>query len=106
MQKKQNERILQCRTTLNLSQKYVAQTLNISIQELDLIEKGGKLPTDQQLEHFALLYGCNKEYFIIEVQENAGSILARNGKNISNFDQMQILELLAFQKEVSKQNQL
>ncbi|WEZ09988.1 helix-turn-helix domain-containing protein [Priestia flexa] len=96
------ERMEHCRTALNLSEAYVAKFLGIEEKQLKMIELGMSEPTESLLEKMSLIYGCEVDYFKCEqpVQENA--VLARNGERVSNHDQRQILELLAFQKELSR----
>ncbi|MFX3622970.1 MAG: helix-turn-helix domain-containing protein [Ectobacillus sp.] len=106
MKRDLHDRLKHCRISLNLSEEYVARFLMVPINTLQMMENGKHLPTEDQIEKFALLYGCDKDYFNVRVKDASGSILARNGKDLSEFDQMQILELLAFQEQASKQRNL
>lgn len=97
-----NERMKHCRTALNLSETYVAKFLGVNQEQLKLIESGDIQPTEQVLEKMSLIYGCDVNYFKCEQPAQNNLVLARNGQDISEHDQRQILELLAFQQELSR----
>jgi transcriptional regulator with XRE-family HTH domain len=96
------ERMEHCRTALNLSETYVAKFLGIDQEQLKMIEAGMIEPTENLLEKMSLIYGCEVDYFKCEQPTQENAVLARNGETVSDHDQRQILELLAFQKELSR----
>ncbi|AIQ15145.1 helix-turn-helix domain-containing protein [Paenibacillus durus] len=96
-------RAAKCREDLNLTLSYIADQLSISIKELADIESGNVFPDSGTIESMVKIYGCSKQYLISDTLEPQAVVFARNGDRLSEFDQDQVLEFLAFQREVSKQ---
>jgi transcriptional regulator with XRE-family HTH domain len=96
-------RAVKCREDLNLSQSYMADLLNISTSDLADIESGKVMPSSDIVELMVKIYGCSKNYLLSETSKQQFTVLTRNGNELSEFDQNQVLEFLAFQKVISKQ---
>lgn len=103
MDKFNSVRATKCREDLNLTLSYIADQLSISIKELTDIESGNLLPDSDTIELMVKIYGCSKQYLISDTLEPQAVVLARNGDKLSKFDQDQVFEFLAFQREISKQ---
>lgn len=101
MVKVQNTRLKECRIGLNLRPEYISNLIGITSSELINIESGTSVPEASQVRKLAEVYGCPEQYFYENNDTDTTSVLARNGNNLSPFDQRQIAEFLAFQKEVS-----
>lgn len=77
------------RERLHLSQSYVANFLNCSINDLDLMENGKKIFPDTFLNKMCFLYGINKE-----------DILKK--EMLNNEDSQIIQHLISFKEQYKK----
>jgi transcriptional regulator with XRE-family HTH domain len=103
MDKFNSIRAAKCREDLSLTPSYIADQLSISIRELADIESGNLIPNSDTVELMVRIYGCTRQYLISDILEQQVVVLTRNGDTLSKFDQDQVLEFLAFQREISKQ---
>ncbi|WP_411348586.1 helix-turn-helix domain-containing protein [Paenibacillus sp. WLX2291] len=103
MERFNSMRAADCRVGLNLTLNYVANLLRITEDELKAIEEGTLYPEIRIVNFMLEIYGCSKEYLLSESEECQTVILARNGAHIAESDQKQVLEFLAFQKQISRQ---
>lgn len=101
MVKVQNTRLKECRIGLNLRPEYISNLIGITSSELLNIESGTSVPEASQVRKLAEVYGCPEQYFYENDDKTTTPVLARNGNDLSPFDQQQIAEFLAFQKEIS-----
>lgn len=103
MEKFNSMRAADCRTGLNLSLDYVADLLGITKAQLEAIEEGIVYPEVKIIDAMLEIFGCSREYLLPESTESQALVLARNGAQIAESDQKQVLEFLAFQQQISRQ---
>ncbi|MDF2902731.1 MAG: Helix-turn-helix domain [Bacillus sp. (in: firmicutes)] len=97
-----NKRIYDCRFFLGLSQEYVADYLCMSVAVYDRLEKGVNEPTPEQFQKLSKIFGVKESYLKQSTDLFSKPILARNGQEISEYDQKQLRELVAYQLEISR----
>lgn len=98
-----NARAKKCREDLNLSSSYVAGLLGITNTELNEIEEGLKKPNVHIVEMMTTIFGVSEKYLNEDSLQQKSPYFARNRDQLTEFDQEQVLDFLAFQREISKQ---
>jgi len=92
-------RLQKARTSLNLSQEYVAKRLGISRSAISQIELGKRKVSSKELSIFSNIYGISTEELLKgRPLEMPSQIFARRFQELDEIDQNEILSLIEFKR--------
>ena len=98
------ERLKYARTSLHLSQEYVAQFLKISKAALVQIEAGKRKVSATELQLYSTLYGYTTDELLNGMQKEIPKIMfVSKFSELDEADQHEILNLLEFKKVMMEQ---
>ena len=97
------EKLRDARNELGFTQDYVAKCLGIGRSAITQIELGKRKVTANEVERFCKLYHLSADYLINPniAEEQHVSVFARGFDELSENDQQEILNLIAFKKAMS-----
>ncbi len=99
------ERLKEARNRLHLSQQYVADTLGLSRTIVTQIELGNRGVEAEEIKKFCQLYGVSADYLLgNEESLSAQTVFTRGFKDLTLQDQQEILNLIAFKKEMARRS--
>lgn len=97
------KRLKSAREFLQLSQVYVAKTINVSRTSLVAIEAGERKVSSEELKAFAEIYGWSIDGLVYGKQENDKvNTFARAFLSLSEQDQHEIINLIEFKKQMKE----
>jgi transcriptional regulator with XRE-family HTH domain len=97
------EKLRKARTEIGFSQEYVAKNLNMNRATVAQIELGNRKVTTDEAAQFCRLYHISSDYLLgTENIETKASMYARGFEELTEADQQEILNLIAFKKAMSK----
>lgn len=95
------ERLRDARKKLGLSQEYVARSLGISRSAVTQIEQGKRNISVGEIAGFCNLYHISADRLLrIEASIPSQAVFARGFESLNEDDQREILNLIAFKKEM------
>ena len=98
------EKLRKARTEMGFSQEYVAKNLNMNRATVAQIELGNRKVNTDEAAQFCRLYHISSDYLLgTEDVETKSSMYARGFEELTEADQQEILNLIAFKKAMSKQ---
>ena len=99
------EKLRKARTEMGFSQEYVAKNLNMNRATVAQIELGNRKVTTEEAAQFCRLYHISSDYLLgTENVETRLSMYARGFEELTETDQQEILNLIAFKKAMSSNN--
>jgi len=99
------ERLKEARNRLHLSQQYVADTLGFSRTIVTQIELGNRGVEAEEIKKFCQLYGISADYLLGNQETlSAQTVFARGFDDLTAQDQQEILNLIAFKKEMARRS--
>ena len=100
--KKTHEKLRDARERLGYSQEYVAKRLGISRPAITQIELGNRKISSDELKRFCELYHLSADYLTgVEQTPSNQAVFARGFNELSEEDQREILNLIAFKREMA-----
>lgn len=100
------KRLQKARTTLQLSQEYVAKQLSIGRAAVSQIELGNRKVSSEELEKFSRIYGISVDELLTgRPVEMPSQMFARKFAELDAVDQQEILNLMEF-KRMMKERKL
>ena len=97
------EKLRKARTELGFSQDYVAKNLEMNRSAIAQIELGNRKVTTDEAAQFCRLYHISSDYLLgTEDVETKAVMYARGFEELTESDQQEILNLIAFKKAMSK----
>lgn len=103
-----SHRIKECREEASLSQKGLADLINVTPSAVNQYEKGEKVPSTETLLKLARALGVTTDYLLGATQEKeifidkAVSMAFRDFKGLTHKDRDNIMDNIAFLKEKAK----
>ena len=96
------DRLKESREMLHLTQDYVAKVIGIPRTAIVQIESGNRKVSTDELVKFSQLYGVSADY-LLGTQSNISNIevFTRGFEGLSEQDQEEILNLIAFKKQMA-----
>lgn len=96
------ERLKESREMLHLTQNYVARVIGIPRTAIVQIENGNRKVSTDELVKFSKLYGVSSDYLLGTQTDNSSiEVFTRGFEGLSEQDQEEILNLIAFKKQMS-----
>ena len=96
------EKLRKVRNELGFSQEYVAKNLDMNRATVAQIELGNRKITTDEAAMFCRLYHISSDYLLgTESVETKSAMYARGFEEITEADQQEILNLIAFKKAMS-----
>jgi transcriptional regulator with XRE-family HTH domain len=100
--RKTYEKLRDAREKLGFSQEYVARCLGISRSAVTQIELGNRKVSSDELAAFCRLYHLSADYLTgVEQLPSNQLVFARSFSELSNEDQQEIINLIAFKREMA-----
>jgi len=98
-------RLQKARTSLNLSQEYVAKQLDISRSAVSQIELGKRKVSSNELGVFSNIYGISIDELLKgRPIELPSQVFARRFQELDEIDQNEILSLMEFKRMMKERN--
>lgn len=98
------ERLKNARTSLHLSQEYVAQFLKINRAAIVQIEAGKRKVSANELQLYSALFGYTTDELLNGMQKEIPEIMfARKFSELDEVDQHEIMSLMEFKKMIMDQ---
>ena len=95
-------KLRELRTALGLSQEYVAHAIGSSRSAVAMIERGGRQDSSDEIAGFARLYQVSADYLVgNEMAVDSQAVFARGFGELSDNDQQEILNLIAFKRSLA-----
>lgn len=100
------ERLKNARTTLNLSQEFVARQMNMSRPTISAIESGQREVKAEELNRFSRLYGVSVDELLNGRQMETPNVatFARAFSDLDDQDQQEILNLINFKRQYKERH--
>ena len=96
------EILRQARQKLSLSQDYVANFLGVTRTAVVQIESGNRRISSEELAKFCQLYGLSADYVLGKKPDMGKTeIFARSFEELPEEDQREIMNLIAFKKQIA-----
>lgn len=100
--RKAYEKLRDAREKLGYSQEYVARCLGVSRSTITQIELGNRRISADEIKSFCELYRLSADYLTgVEQVPSNQLIFARGFSELSEADQQEIINLIAFKKEMA-----
>ena len=97
------EKLRKVRIELGFSQEYVAKNLGMNRATVTQIELGNRKVTTDEAAKFCRLYHISSDYLLgTQNIDTKTAIYARGFEELTEADQQEILNLIAFKKAMSK----
>ena len=88
---------------LGLSQEYVAKTVGLGRPAITQIELGNRKISSEELARFCNLYHLSADYLLdTQPVDNNQAVFARNFDELTESDQQEIINLIAFKKAMNQ----
>lgn len=102
--KKINERLRSYRSTLGLSQEYIAKQLGVSRTTITSIESGDRKVSALELNEFSRIYGVPIDEIVNGIQEEGSDtrVFARAFDELSDDDKKEIMNLIDFKRRLKE----
>lgn len=99
-----SEKLRDVRMRLGYSQEYVSKSLNLGRSAVSQIELGNRKVTAEELTGFCSLYHVSADYLLgSEAVSTKQTIFARGFDELTENDQQEIINLIAFKKAMANQ---
>ena len=93
------EKLRDARDRLGLSQEYVAKAIGLGRPTITQIELGNRKVSSEELAKFCKLYHLSADYLLnTQPQKSNQATFVRNFNELTENDQQEILNLIAFKK--------
>lgn len=100
------DKLKESREVLHLTQDYVAKVLGIPRTAIVQIENGNRKVSAEELSAFSRLYGVSADYLIgARTDDQNIQFFTRSFEGLSEQDQEEILNLIAFKKQMAAKKQ-